>query len=301
MALRAHRHKGQRAFGFCRHWNLGNAAWFPRLFSLAFGWCGWPCRRGTTGWPTGPSSARKLPRYSAHSHSPFKFSFFSLAYTETQEAICFSKGISVGALPPPTRANTATNGGAEQSDVAAPGLRLGGMSRAAGTLPAIADCLPPPFLLLFSFSLLSSPPPSTHPSMPLPFPSLLFISFLFFFFPFSLCSPLSRKFFLSFGGASLQQSRQVHPHISPENLTPDVDVPVCPPRTGVNAAFVSGDWVRRSFFLFFRSQDRSRHPHTVSRVATATLGGGAGGGAPFSTLPLHIKNLILPTMSWVNQ
>ena len=37
------------------------------------------------------------------------------------------------------------------------------------------------------------------------------------------------------------------------------------------------------------------------RVATATLGADAGGGAPFNILPLHIKNLIPPTMSWVNQ
>ena len=39
----------------------------------------------------------------------------------------------------------------------------------------------------------------------------------------------------------------------------------------------------------------------VPRMATSTLGAGAGVGAPFNILPLHIKNLILPTMSWVNQ
>jgi len=39
----------------------------------------------------------------------------------------------------------------------------------------------------------------------------------------------------------------------------------------------------------------------VPRVATATLGAGAGGGAPFNIIPLHIKNLILPTTRWVNQ
>ena len=39
----------------------------------------------------------------------------------------------------------------------------------------------------------------------------------------------------------------------------------------------------------------------VPRVATATLGAGAGGAPPFSILPLHIKNLVPSAMSWVNQ
>jgi len=44
------------------------------------------------------------------------------------------------------------------------------------------------------------------------------------------------KAFHSPGGAIKQQNQQVDPHISPGKLAPDIDVPVRPPRTNVNAA-----------------------------------------------------------------
>ena len=37
-------------------------------------------------------------------------------------------------------------------------------------------------------------------------------------------------------GAALQQSQQVTPHTSSEKITPDLEVPVRPPRMGANAA-----------------------------------------------------------------
>jgi len=41
---------------------------------------------------------------------------------------------------------------------------------------------------------------------------------------------------LSPGGAIQQQSQPMHSHTPPESLTPDVDVPVRTPRTGVSTA-----------------------------------------------------------------
>ena len=58
----------------------------------------------------------------------------------------------------------------------------------------------------------------------------------------------------------------MHPQTSPEKLTPDVDIPVCPPRTGVNTASgVRGQGVEEVAVL-----------EVWIGVATHTCGAGGG-------------------------
>ena len=72
---------------------------------------------------------------------------------------------------------------------------------------------------------------------------------------------------------SYQQSPQVHPRTSPEILTPDVDVPVRPPRTGVNAASgVRGMGVEEAVVLEVRIRVANRARGTGGRFSISISG-----------------------------